>query len=92
MEASSFQLINSSDGEVTVRGIDKAYGMEQYLRYAGIRREDSAAFGDGPNDLGMLEYAGTGVAMGNAGAELKSRRIWLLLPLARTVFCERLKL
>lgn len=73
VEASSFQLINSSDGEVTVRGIDKAYGMEQYLRYAGIRREDSAAFGDGPNDLGMLEYAGTGVAMGNAGAELKSR-------------------
>ena len=80
MEASSFQLINSSDGEVTVRGIDKAYGMEQYLRYAGIRREDSAAFGDGPNDLGMLEYAGTGWLWEMPERSLSPGRIWLLLP------------
>jgi hydroxymethylpyrimidine pyrophosphatase-like HAD family hydrolase len=30
------------------------------------------AFGDGPNDIDMLEYAGTGIAMGNAGELTKS--------------------
>lgn len=72
VEASSFQLINGSDGEVTIRGIDKAYGMERYLEFVGIGRENTAAFGDGPNDFKMLEYAGVGVAMGNAGKELKA--------------------
>ena len=32
----------------------------------GISREDIIAFGDMPNDLEMLEWAGCGVAMGNA--------------------------
>ena len=31
-----------------------------------IGREDTIAFGDGPNDVEMLKFAGTGVAMGNA--------------------------
>ena len=29
------------------------------------------AFGDAHNDLEMIEYAGTGVAMGNASREIK---------------------
>ena len=73
VSASSFQLVDSADGEVTIRGIDKAYGMQQYLDHAGISRENTYAFGDGPNDWEMLEFAGTGVAMGNAGKELKCR-------------------
>ncbi len=32
---------------------------------------DTYAFGDGLNDLQMIEYVGTGVAMGNAVPELK---------------------
>ena len=32
----------------------------------GLTREQSIAFGDGGNDVTMLEYAGIGVAMGNA--------------------------
>jgi len=32
---------------------------------------DTIAFGDGPNDLDMIAYAGVGVAMGNAREELK---------------------
>lgn len=35
------------------------------LEEIGIPREDSIAFGDSPNDLDMLEWAGLGVAMGN---------------------------
>lgn len=29
--------------------------------------------GDGPNDLQMMEYAGIGIAMGNAREEVKER-------------------
>ena len=37
-----------------------------------MKREDLMAFGDGFNDLSMLEYAGMGVAMGNAVDEVKA--------------------
>ena len=47
--------------------------MKHYLEYAGIAREDSIAIGDGPNDLQMMEYAGIGIAMGNAREEVKQR-------------------
>ncbi len=50
----------------------KAVGMELLLDHFGIRKEDSYAFGDGINDLEMVEFAGTGVAMGNACDELKA--------------------
>ena len=72
VEASSYEQKHSSDGEVTIRGIDKAYGMRRYLAYIGLSRENAVAFGDGPNDMEMLQYAGTGVAMGNAAESLKA--------------------
>lgn len=37
-----------------------------------FKREDIIAFGDGNNDMEMLQYAGVGVAMGNAKEELKA--------------------
>ena len=72
VEASSYSQGHEGEGEVTIRGIDKAYGMQQYLAYTGFAREDAVAVGDGPNDLEMLQYAGTGVAMGNAMEALKA--------------------
>ncbi|MDP3487898.1 MAG: Cof-type HAD-IIB family hydrolase [Bacillota bacterium] len=38
----------------------------------GIAREEMLAIGDGANDLDMIEYAGIGVAMGNADDRLKA--------------------
>ncbi|KAK0348065.1 hypothetical protein LTR94_038697, partial [Friedmanniomyces endolithicus] len=38
----------------------------------GIRREEILAFGDNYNDADLLEFAGTGVAMGNAPDDVKS--------------------
>ena len=38
----------------------------------GIRQEEMIAFGDGENDMEMLQFAGIGVAMGNAEAEVKA--------------------
>lgn len=70
---SSFEAAANDSGEITSRGINKAYGMQKYIEYAGIAREDTVAFGDGPNDFDMLEYAAVGVAMGNAVNALKER-------------------
>lgn len=68
---SSFRLTEKSDGEVTIRGITKATGMQIYLDACGLGREDAIAFGDGPNDYEMIDFAGIGVAMGNASDSLK---------------------
>lgn len=44
----------------------KAIGIQRYLELYHIRREETAAFGDGENDMEMLRFVHTGVAMGNA--------------------------
>jgi Cof subfamily protein (haloacid dehalogenase superfamily) len=67
----SFKLADTVDGEITMKGYDKAFGMQKYLDANGSRREDTIAFGDGPNDFEMLDYAQIGVAMGNALPALK---------------------
>lgn len=54
-----------SCGEVLQRGITKAYGMQRLGDYLGKTREDIYAFGDGPNDIEMLQFAGVGIAMKN---------------------------
>ena len=53
-------------------GSSKADGIKQFLKLTNIRREDTFAFGDALNDLEMLRYVGTGIAMGNGLAETKA--------------------
>lgn len=50
----------------------KVSGIQKMLELYGITREETIAFGDGENDMEMLEFAGIGVAMGNAEAEVKA--------------------
>ena len=52
--------------DIVAAGNSKALGMEALCRHFGIDRRDTIAFGDGANDIEMLHYAGTGIAMGNA--------------------------
>ena len=66
VEPVSFDSPSDLSGEVTQSGINKAFGIKKLMEYYGIPAEDTVAFGDGPNDLDMLRFAGTGVAMGNA--------------------------
>ena len=53
-------------------GGGKALGMGEYLRLNGLDRSEIMAFGDGENDADMLEFAGIGVAMGNAADKTKA--------------------
>lgn len=68
---SSFEEPDETSGEITQAGITKSYGMQKLLEHLGMCREDTVAFGDGPNDTDMLRFAGCGVAMGNAGESVK---------------------
>jgi len=52
--------------EVTPRGVSKASGIAEVAGPLGIAAEDVVTFGDMPNDIPMLSWAGHGVAMGNA--------------------------
>jgi Cof subfamily protein (haloacid dehalogenase superfamily) len=58
--------------EIIKAGVSKATGLEVIAKDLGVDRENIVAFGDEDNDLEMIQYAGIGVAMGNAIAELKS--------------------
>lgn len=57
-------------GELFRRGISKADGVAAAIDHLGIARTDSIAFGDGQNDLEMVAYAGTGVAIEGSYPEL----------------------
>ena len=50
----------------------KGIGVQKVLDYFGLTREQAMAFGDGNNDLEMLNAVGHGVAMENGSAELKA--------------------
>ena len=50
----------------------KGYGIEKVLDYYGLDKGQALAFGDGANDIEMLQTAGIGVAMGNAGDNVKA--------------------
>jgi Cof subfamily protein (haloacid dehalogenase superfamily) len=52
--------------EIVPLGISKASGVEEVAKPQGITSEEVVAFGDMPNDIPMLLWAGHGVAMGNA--------------------------
>ncbi len=58
--------------DVNARGISKQIGMEQFFVRYGLAAEQTVAFGDGGNDIQMLRAAGLGIAMANAGDQVKA--------------------
>lgn len=58
--------------EVVRRGLNKAIGVSYVAKELHIPRERIIAFGDEDNDLEMIEFAGVGVAMGNAIHNVKN--------------------
>ncbi|WP_100330571.1 Cof-type HAD-IIB family hydrolase [Bacillus xiapuensis] len=58
--------------EIVKSGLNKAVGIQRIAADLHIPKERIIAFGDEDNDLEMIEYAGVGVAMGNAISPLKN--------------------
>ena len=58
--------------EINSMGANKGAALRGLCAYLGIDPADTAAFGDGSNDISMLREAGVGVAMANAEPEVKA--------------------
>ena len=58
--------------DIIGKGNTKQKGIEAICKYFNIKKEDTFAFGDGGNDISMIQYAGTGIAMGNASDDVKT--------------------
>ena len=67
------KIVRWNDSSADIIPIDggKEVGMKEVLKHFKIDEEETMAFGDGGNDIGMLKFVKIGVAMGNALEELK---------------------
>ena len=52
--------------------ISKSLAIMKTLDFFGIDKSEAIAFGDGENDIDMLELVGLGIAMGNGNQRLKN--------------------
>ncbi|AJI96283.1 HAD hydrolase, IIB family protein [Yersinia ruckeri] len=69
----SYTIMKSSPYflEILNKRVDKGAGVRMLAEHLGIAQENVMTLGDQGNDYAMIEYAGLGVAMGNAIPELK---------------------
>lgn len=58
--------------EVAAPNVTKRRGVEWLAEHIGVAQQETIAFGDMPNDIEMLTWAGCGVAMANAHPEVKA--------------------
>lgn len=58
--------------EFTEKGVTKGTSLDHLIQKLGITREEVIAIGDSYNDQSMIEFAGLGVAMGNAPEDIKA--------------------
>lgn len=58
--------------DIIAKGNSKSNGIDHMLAHYGIDLTETMAFGDGGNDIDMLKHVAWGVAMGNAGDEVKA--------------------
>lgn len=58
--------------EVMPEGVNKGASMAKLAELLGLSPEEVMCFGDGQNDVPMLEFAGAGWAMANGSAEARA--------------------
>ena len=57
--------------DIAPEGISKASALADVAAELGVAQEDTLAIGDGRNDIEMIQWAGRGVAMGQAPLEVQ---------------------
>ncbi len=78
--------------EITRQGVDKGAALETVCSLLGVKPGETIAFGDGENDLLLLEKAGVSVAMGNAFPVVKEKAAIIAKTNNDNGVCEILKL
>ena len=63
--------------ELASPAISKGSGLAFVAEHVGFAAERTIAFGDGENDLELLDWAGFGIAVENADDRLKGRADWI---------------
>ncbi len=58
--------------EIVPKGVSKAASIDKLVKLESMDRKDVICFGDGLNDIDMLEYSSVSVAMGNALEDVKN--------------------
>ena len=64
--------------ELYATEVTKGTGIEHALEKLGLPQEQSYAFGDGLNDLEMMDTVGTALVMGNGQPELKEKADFIM--------------
>lgn len=70
---------NKKNIEILPKNNEKAFGLQKLGEILGIKSNEMAVFGDNENDIDMFEYAGYGVAMGNAIDSIKEIASYITL-------------
>lgn len=60
--------------------VSKSLAIVKTLDFFGISKSEAIAFGDGENDIDMLEIVGLGIAMGNGTPKLKDAADFVTRP------------
>jgi Cof subfamily protein (haloacid dehalogenase superfamily) len=63
--------------ELAAPGVTKAAGLEFLGERLGFSAEQVVAFGDGENDVELMDWAGYAVAVGNAHERVKAAADWV---------------
>lgn len=70
-----FQIASSMPTHISFvkKGVTKLKAIKEIAKILNIDKKDIIAIGDGENDIEMIEYAGCGIAMENAMANVKQK-------------------
>ncbi len=63
--------------EFAAAGVTKGAGLDFLAAHLGFTREQTIAFGDGENDVELVEWGGFGIAVENAHARVKAVADWI---------------
>lgn len=73
LETNEFEVVNSMPNNIDIapKGNSKGSGVEKLSNFLNINNDNILCIGDRENDISMINFAGMGIAMGNAMPELK---------------------